>query len=79
MVEIMKTNSPPHLVFFEEPSMEWSDMKICQELDNRNATTKDLKDELTDVLVQHVCPIGEKIKELSKGKFLTLASFEASI
>ena len=24
-------------------------------------------------------PIGEKIKELSKGKFLTLASFEASI
>ena len=48
----------------EEPAREWDEMKVCQALDDRNATTKDLKDELTEVLVQHVCPIGEKIRDL---------------
>ena len=50
----------------EEPAREWDDMKVCQALDDRNATTKDLKDELTEVLVQHVCPIGENIRALER-------------
>lgn len=48
----------------EEPAREWDEMTVCQALDDRNATTKDLKDELTEVLVQHVCPIGDRIREL---------------
>ena len=47
---------------------KWNDIKICQSLDARNATSKDLKDELTDALVTHICPIGENINRYMQDK-----------
>ena len=52
----------------DEPEQKWNDIKICQSLDARNATSKDLKDELTDALVTHICPIGENINRYMQDK-----------
>ena len=43
---------------------EWTDLDVCNDLDARNATAKDLKMDLIDALVEHVCPIGEEIERL---------------
>ena len=52
----------------EDPMGEWNALKVCHSLDARNATSKDLKDELTEMLVTHLCPIGQKINVLMQDK-----------
>jgi tryptophanyl-tRNA synthetase len=43
---------------------EWTELDVCDDLDARNATAKDLKMDLIDALVEHVCPIGKEIARL---------------
>ena len=50
----------------EEPDMNWSDLALCHALDAKNATTKDLKDDLTEMLITHVVPIGKKINDFNQ-------------
>ena len=76
---ILDENSPRHevrnligilsaLKQIEEPEAGWNDMRVCELLDARNATSKDLKEELTEALIAHICPIGNRIEELMKDK-----------
>ena len=37
---------------------------ICDDLENRGATSKDLKDELAASIIEHICPIGDEIRRL---------------
>lgn len=47
---------------------EWTELDVCDDLESRSATAKDLKMDLIDILVEHICPIGEEIARLQGDK-----------
>ena len=56
---------------------EWTELDVCDDLESRSATAKDLKMDLIDILVEHICPIGEEIARL-RGDTEYLSSVLAS-